>query len=84
MALRGGDPGNAGRLRWRCRRGLLELDLVFSRFLQRHFDTLDAQGLSALEELLRYEDTDLWEMVSGRRECEEPRLKGLIDTLRSV
>ena len=39
------------RLRWRCRRGMLENDLFVERFLQRHASTLtvrQAQGLTAL------------------------------------
>jgi antitoxin CptB len=80
-----GDTGimERGRLRWHCRRGLLELDLVFTRFLERHFDSLDGDGLKALQELLAYEDTDLWPMISGRKECEKPHLRGLIELLRA-
>ena len=29
------------RIRWHCRRGLLELDIVLARFLDRHLDDLD-------------------------------------------
>jgi antitoxin CptB len=72
-----------GRLRWHCRRGLLELDLVFTRFLEKHFDSLDGDGLKALQELLAFEDTDLWPMISGRKECEKPHLRGLIALLRA-
>jgi len=74
-----------GRLRWRCmRRGLLELDVVLDRFLDRHFGDLDAEGLRALDKLLDYEDPDLWDIVSGRKECEDNRLKGLVDLLRAL
>ena len=72
-----------GRLRWHCRRGLLDLDLILTRFLQQHFDTLDEGQLEALEQLLSYEDTDLWEIVSGRAQCERPELSGLIALLRT-
>jgi succinate dehydrogenase flavin-adding protein (antitoxin of CptAB toxin-antitoxin module) len=74
-----------GRLRWRCmRRGLLELDLVLDRFAQRHLAALDARGLRALDELLDYEDPELWDIVSGRKQCEEPRLNEVVDLLRGV
>lgn len=84
MALSEPVP-DVGRLRWRCmRRGLLELDVVLDRFLERHFGNLDADGLRALERLLDYEDPDLWDMVSGRKECDDIRLKGLVDLLRTL
>jgi antitoxin CptB len=73
-----------GKLRWRMmRRGLLELDLVFERFLSKHFDALDDAQLAALDRLLDWEDTDLWEVVSGRRECDDMQFKELVDLLRA-
>ncbi len=74
---------NRGRLRWQCRRALLELDIVFTRFLAKDFDSLDEQGLAALAELLAYEDHDLWQVVSGRMACEQAHLRGMVDLLRA-
>jgi antitoxin CptB len=48
------------RLKWHCRRALLELDLVFDRFWERYEDSLDEQGEAVLEGLLELEDHDLW------------------------
>ena len=63
-----------GQLRWRAsRHALLELDIVFQRFLDQHFEALSEVQCAALAELLALEDHDLWEMVSGRRECTEPK-----------
>jgi succinate dehydrogenase flavin-adding protein (antitoxin of CptAB toxin-antitoxin module) len=70
------------RLRWRCRRGLLENDLVLARFLERHGATLDRERLTALDELLALPDPELWALVSGREECEEPRLAAMVAMLR--
>ena len=50
---------NRGRVRWQCRRALLELDLVFARFLERHFDRLTDDQLADLDDLLLVEDHDL-------------------------
>jgi len=73
-----------GKLRWRMmRRGLLELDLMFERFLSTHFDALDDTQLAALDRLLDWDDTDLWEVVSGRKECEETQFKALVELLRA-
>ena len=70
------------RLKWKCRRGLLELDLVLERFLQHGAGTLDEASLEILNEILDYEDNDLWDIVNGRSEDYPPRHKGLVDLLR--
>ena len=53
------------RLRWRCRRGLLELDIVLSRFIDSHYSSLTAEEKTSFIELLTEADNDLWEMISG-------------------
>ena len=72
------------RLRWRCRRGLLENDLVLERFLERHGAALDRERLAALDELLALPDPDLWALISGQRECDEPRLAAMVAMLRET
>lgn len=74
---------NKGRLRWQCRRALLELDLVFKRFLERDFDQLDDDQLVALEELLRLEDHDLWAVVNGSKPCRDGREGAILALLRA-
>ena len=56
------DVVSRNRLRWKCRRGLLELDLVLERFIPALRDE-DVQPLHALLEL---PDNDLWDIVIGR------------------
>jgi antitoxin CptB len=53
------------RIRWRCRRGMLELDLTLQRFTVSHLATLGGTELDALEELLALPDNDLLEVVLG-------------------
>jgi succinate dehydrogenase flavin-adding protein (antitoxin of CptAB toxin-antitoxin module) len=72
------------RLKWHCRRALLELDLVFDRFWERYEDTLDVQGEAALESLLELEDHDLWALVSGREVTDDPQQASMIKRLREV
>jgi antitoxin CptB len=72
------------RLRWHCRRALLELDLVFQRFWARVGDGLGEQDEVALERLLAMEDHDLWYLISGRTETGDPRLSGMVEQLRRI
>ena len=48
------------RLRWRCRRGLLELDLVLTRFLAQGYTDLDARQREVFVALLAHADNELW------------------------
>ena len=68
------------KLRWHCRRALLELDIIFQRFWARS-DELDENEEAALEKLLAMEDHDLWYLVSGRTETDDPQLKSMVERL---
>jgi antitoxin CptB len=73
-----------GRLRWHCRRALLELDIVFQRFWEQQGAELDEETEAAFERLLEFEDHDLWELISGRAETDDPQLNGMIERLRQL
>ena len=72
------------RLRWHCRRALLELDLVFQRYWARVGDGIGEQDEAALERLLAMEDHDLWALVSGREIAADPKQAAMIERLREV
>ena len=77
------SPADLNRLRWRCRRGLLENDLVLERFLALHGAKLEGERLSAFQALLEYADDDLWALVSGRTACRDPALGEVVELLRN-
>jgi antitoxin CptB len=60
------DVVEFNRLRWNCRRGLLENDLVLEKFLEHHAESLDDVHLAALNKLLELDDNSLWSLLSGR------------------
>ena len=62
------------RLHWQCRRGLLELDLVLERFLERHGERLQGEHLTSFKTLLEYADNDLLDLIHARVECTDVRL----------
>jgi len=72
------------RLRWQCRRGLLELDLVLERFLERHGDQLQGEPLACFEILLAYTDNDLLDLIRARAECRDARLAEVVGWLRNA
>ncbi|HEX8874291.1 MAG TPA: succinate dehydrogenase assembly factor 2 [Nitrosospira sp.] len=52
------------RVRWRCRRGLLELDIILQRFVDEHYAKLDETEIRQFETLLDLSDNDLWDMIA--------------------
>ena len=70
------------RLKWQCRRGLLELDLVLERFLQER--ELRGDEAEKLGRLLELPDNDLLDIAMGRSERFDPNLKHVVARLRAV
>jgi antitoxin CptB len=77
------DAADFRRLQWHCRRGLLENDLVLGAFLEQHGRGLEGERLRAFRALLEYSDNDLWDLLSGRSECDDPVLSALVAELRT-
>jgi antitoxin CptB len=72
------------RLRWRCRRGMLENDLILARFLEARGEAITEAELAGLDRLLDLGDNELWDLVSGRQENGDPVLASLLEALRAV
>lgn len=70
------------RARWRCRRGLLELDIVLQRFMDQHYAQLDQQGLEQFERLLSLPDNDLWDLISERKTLDDRSLQTVLELLQ--
>jgi antitoxin CptB len=56
------------RLRWQCRRGLLELDVLFVRFLEQHYSALNETEQGAFQRLLEQPDQTLLSWLQGQQE----------------
>jgi antitoxin CptB len=77
------DAVTRHRLKWKCRRGLLELDLVLERFLQGRATELSEEQLARFGELLEQPDNDLWDLVAGRNQRFDERYRELVELLRA-
>ena len=64
------DPVELNRLRWRCKRGLLENDLFIERFFRARADTLTTREAAGLAALMDLADNDLLDLFLARREPE--------------
>ena len=61
------DARALSKLRWRCRRGLLENDLFIERFFARHAHSLNSRQAEALAALMDLSDNDLLDLLLGRK-----------------
>lgn len=75
------DDDRVKRLRWKCRRGMKELDVLFESFLEQQAEALGSGGWPELDELLEQEDDVLFDWISGRNRPTDPALLNLIETL---
>ncbi|MEA3638450.1 MAG: succinate dehydrogenase assembly factor 2 [Lamprobacter sp.] len=66
------------RLRWQCRRGMLELDLLLNQFLEQGYAELDPAGRADFERLLGYQDQILQDWLIGQAVPADPALSGLV------
>jgi succinate dehydrogenase flavin-adding protein (antitoxin of CptAB toxin-antitoxin module) len=73
-----------GRLRWRSRRGLLELDQCFEPFFGGDLSACDEAAVTALERLLDCEDIELLDWLLGRSRPQDPQLVHALALLRRV
>ncbi len=78
------DERTVERLKWKSRRGLLELDIVFERFWRGAGRAMDADEVEALERLLALPDNDLLDLVMRRAETPEASLREMVEQLRAA
>ena len=63
-------PQLPGKLRWQCRRGMLELDVILNRFIDLHWQTLDNRLKAELDKLLKCSDQELQKWLCEGREAD--------------
>jgi antitoxin CptB len=82
------DEARRRRLRWRARRGLLENDLVLTRFLDRHEASLTDADVLGLHHLLDQTDNELLDLILGRvepdAELDQPAIRSVLMRLRDA
>lgn len=72
------------RLRWQCRRGLLELDLLFEAFLAQGYADLPEADRVIFQELLEYQDQQLQEWLLGKTSPEDAAIQRMVGIIRKA
>jgi antitoxin CptB len=81
------DPegeGPPGRLRWRCRRGAKELDLLLNAYLEKRYPHAGGEERAAFERLTAWADPDIMAVVLGSCPSPDPATSSLVEVLRSL
>jgi antitoxin CptB len=80
------DDRSLSRLKWRCRRGLLENDLLIERFFRRHEDSITTRQAAGLEALMALADNDLLDLLLARKdpqgETDTPEVREVLALMR--
>ena len=72
---------NKSRLLWACRRGMLELDVLFMPFVKDAFDDLSPEDQFTFQRLLTCEDPDLFSWFMSHKVCPDEKLASIIDVI---
>lgn len=78
------DAVERQRLRWRCRRGMRELDQLFTRYLDRVWTDATADERLGFERLLACEDDRLWRWFLGYEAPDDSELHALVERIRAL
>jgi antitoxin CptB len=74
----GSAQGGLGKLRWRCRRGMKELDLLLTRFLDDRYAEAPPEEQRSFRGLLELPDPVIYDYLLGRDSPADPNLKSLV------
>lgn len=71
------------RLRWACRRGMLELDVLFLPFVEEVYDELSEGQKAVFRRLITCDDPDLFAWFMGHQTCEDEELDAMVKFMLS-
>ena len=71
-------------LKWRCRRGMLELDILLNGYLEKRFSTLSPEQNEAFNTLLDYPDQVLFDLLMGKMQSSDAGINSLITDIQAA
>ena len=72
------------QLRWRCRRGMLELDLLLTSFVEKEYDGLNAEAAALFSTLLDYQDQALYDLLLEKELSSNAAISALVAQIRQA
>ena len=71
-------------LKWRCRRGMLELDILLNSYLDKNYDTMSQQQGDLFSEVLDYPDQVLFDLLLGNMQSSDARVNRLVSEIQRI
>lgn len=71
------------RVRWNCRRGMLELDVLLENFFDQHYQHLTSAEQQLFEKLLLCADQDIYGWLMGKQKPENKELENIVMRIRA-
>ncbi len=78
------ETNSAARLRWQCRRGMLELDLFLREFLEKGYDRLTDDEKLTFDRMLAIGDQRLLEHLMGREQPQDKDIADVVNKVRAI
>ncbi len=79
-----GPDDQLNKLRWKCRRGMKELDVLLLHYLDHYYVEAEDADKLAFEEVLDMQDPELYFLVLGKTVSDNEAVAGVIETLRQA
>ena len=74
-------PIHPGKIRWKCRRGMLELDMIFEKFFHEKFNCLSDEEKALFDRFLDHPDPQLYDWLLGHERPEDPNDRRIVDRI---
>ena len=71
-------------LKWRCRRGMLELDILLNSYLDKNYSTMSQQQGDLFSEVLDYPDQVLFDLLLGNMQSSDARVNRLVSEIQRI
>lgn len=77
-------PDTLSRLRWQCRRGMLELDLILNEFMDKGYDELNNGQKNVFKQILDYPDQLLFDLLLDQMKSSDREVASLVTRIRQT
>lgn len=76
------EPADLNRLKWKCRRGMKELDIVLTHYLEHCFEEASDDEKHAFETILDMQDPELYFLMIGKKTSEDETIANIVTILQ--
>ena len=78
------DVIEINRLRWKCRRGMKELDVVLLYYLDKYFEKTETYVQDVFLKLLDMQDPELYFLVLGKTISDDKEIASIVSILQKI